>query len=234
MPGTPANLTNSPTFATPAALSSAGMILGTAAYMSPEQARGQAVDTRTDLWAFGCVLFEMLTGTRAFAGETVTDLLAAVVTQEPRWEALPADTPAAVQRLLRRCLTKDRKRRLASAADARLDLEEASHPRAADAAAPRTPNRSRLAPAFAAAVVVAAIVGAYWLGSRTTTAPVTPAAPTHFVISAPPGTQIVSGHREVAISSGWTTDCLHRARRQGPAHLRAPARRADAAPGGRH
>ena len=65
------------------------MILGTAAYMSPEQARGQAVDARTDLWAFGCVLFEMLTGTRAFAGETVTDLLAAVVKEEPRWERLP-------------------------------------------------------------------------------------------------------------------------------------------------
>jgi serine/threonine-protein kinase len=198
--GRDADLSHSPTFAPPAALTSAGMILGTAAYMSPEQARGQAVDARTDIWAFGCVLFEMLTGTRAFAGDTVTDLLAAVVTQEPRWDALPTDTPATVRRLLRRCLTKDRKRRLAAAADARLELEEALNPRDADATALRTPKRSPLAPTLASAVVLAVIVGAYVLGSRTTAAPVTPAMPTHFVISAPPGTQIVSGHREVAVS----------------------------------
>jgi serine/threonine protein kinase/Tol biopolymer transport system component len=199
--GSAANLSNSPTLAPPPALTSAGMILGTAAYMSPEQARGHAVDARTDIWAFGCVLFEMLTGRRAFAGDTLTDLLAAVVTQEPRWDALPAETPAAVQRLLRRCLTKDRKRRLASAADARLDLDEALNSRGADVSVPRTANRSPLLLVLSSTAVFAGIAGAYLLGSRTITAPVTPVTPTHFVISAPPGTQIVSGHREVAIST---------------------------------
>ena len=85
----------------------AGVILGTAAYMSPEQARGVAVDKRTDIWAFGCVLYEMLTGRTAFPGETVSDTLAAVLEREPDWNALPADTPSSVRRLLRRCLEKD-------------------------------------------------------------------------------------------------------------------------------
>ena len=128
------------TISSPVTMTSAGMVLGTAAYMSPEQARGQTVDARTDLWAFGCVLFEMLTGTRAFPGDTVTDILAAVVKEEPRWHDLPAATPAAIQRLLRRCLTKDRKRRLASAADARLDIEEALDPGRADLDANRAEN----------------------------------------------------------------------------------------------
>ena len=84
-----------------------GMILGTAAYMSPEQARGKAVDRRADIWAFGCVLYEMLTGRRAFAGETVTDIIAAVLKNEPDWAALPADTPPPIRPLLGRCLEKD-------------------------------------------------------------------------------------------------------------------------------
>jgi Tol biopolymer transport system component len=180
----------------------AGMILGTAAYMSPEQARGQTVDARTDLWAFGCVLFEMLTSARAFSGESVTDIIAAVVKEEPRWHDLPAEMPAAVQRLLRRCLTKDRKRRLASAADARLELEEALDPRRSDSppTARATPTRSPLGLALGIAAAVAAIVGAYLLGSRAAAVPAAPARVTRFVISAPPGTQIVSGHRELAVS----------------------------------
>jgi Tol biopolymer transport system component len=101
-----------------------GVILGTAAYMSPEQARGQPVDKRTDIWAFGCVLFEMLTGSSAFARETVTDTLAAVVGTEPEWKSLPADTPGAIRRLLSRCLQKDTRRRLHDIADARIELEE--------------------------------------------------------------------------------------------------------------
>jgi serine/threonine-protein kinase len=103
----------------------AGAVIGTAAYMSPEQARGQTVDKRTDLWAFGCVLYEMLTGVAAFARSTVTDTLAAIVDQEVNWDALPTATPTAVIKLLRRCLAKDRRQRLADASDARLELEDA-------------------------------------------------------------------------------------------------------------
>src|SRR5262252_1662252 len=102
-----------------------GLLLGTVAYMSPEQARGQAVDKRTDIWAFGCVLYEMMTGRPAFAGATVTDTLAAVIEREPDWTALPAATPPVVVRLLQRCLEKDPRRRLRDIGDARLELDEA-------------------------------------------------------------------------------------------------------------
>ena len=105
-----------------------GTILGTAAYMSPEQARGQIVDKRTDIWAFGCVLYEMLTGGRPFAGKDVTETLAFVITREPDWTNLPAGTPAAVRRLLQRALEKDQRRRLADVADARIELEDARRP----------------------------------------------------------------------------------------------------------
>ena len=101
-----------------------GAILGTAAYMSPEQARGRAVDKRTDIWAFGCVLFEMLTGRRAFEGDTVTDTLVRILEREPEWTALPAATPEAVRRTLRRCLEKNPRRRVRDIGDARLELDE--------------------------------------------------------------------------------------------------------------
>jgi dipeptidyl aminopeptidase/acylaminoacyl peptidase len=101
-----------------------GMILGTAAYMSPEQARGRAVDRRADIWSFGCVLYEMLAGKQTFMGETVSDTLAAVLRAEPDLEALPAETPGALRRLLRRCLRKDPRQRLRDIGDARILLEE--------------------------------------------------------------------------------------------------------------
>jgi Tol biopolymer transport system component len=102
-----------------------GTILGTAEYMSPEQARGKPLDRRTDLWSFGCVLFEMLSGRRAFPGETFSDAVAAILGREPDWSVLPADTPAAVLRVLRRCLEKDAQRRMRDAGDVRLELEDA-------------------------------------------------------------------------------------------------------------
>jgi Tol biopolymer transport system component len=102
----------------------AGVILGTAAYMSPEQMRGRIVDRRTDVWAFGVVLVEMLTGQALFAGDTAPDLIAAVVTSDPDWSRLPPDTPAAVRRLLRRCLQRDPRRRLPDIGSARLELSE--------------------------------------------------------------------------------------------------------------
>ena len=113
---------NSPTMTE--ATTRAGVILGTAAYMSPEQARGRPVDRRTDNWAFGCVLYELLTGKQAYSGETISDILASVLTKEPDWSVLPS-LPASVTKLLRRCLQKDARRRLQHIGDARLELEEA-------------------------------------------------------------------------------------------------------------
>jgi hypothetical protein len=116
-----ADLTASPTLTAHA--TQRGTILGTAAYMAPEQARGKAVDKRADVWAFGVVLFEMLTGRQAFTGETVTDIIAAVVTRDPDWAALPSATPAPVRELLSRCLDKDPRQRLRDIGDARFALD---------------------------------------------------------------------------------------------------------------
>jgi Tol biopolymer transport system component len=106
-------------------VASDGMILGTTAYMSPEQARGKAVDERTDIWAFGCVLYQMLTGRAAFAGDTVSDTIAAILDREPDWRLLPSGTPASLTRLLQRCLEKDLGRRLHDIADVRIEIDEA-------------------------------------------------------------------------------------------------------------
>lgn len=113
-----------------------GVILGTGAYMSPEQARGQPVDKRTDIWAFGCVLYEMLTGRRAFSGNTISDTIAAILDREPDWTALPPAVPPEVHRLVRRCLQKDRHRRIHDIADARVDIEEVWNGASAPAASP--------------------------------------------------------------------------------------------------
>ena len=117
-----------------------GVILGTAPYMSPEQARGLAVDKRTDIWAFGCVLYEMLTGQVAFAKPTLSDTIAAILEREPDWLALPAGTPPAVDRVLRRCLEKDPKRRLRDVADARTELEFSPRSSVPDDAGSRAPR----------------------------------------------------------------------------------------------
>jgi predicted Ser/Thr protein kinase len=138
-----------------------GVILGTAAYMSPEQARGKPVDRRADMWAFGCVLYEMLTGRRAFGCETVTDTLAAVIHHEPAWDRLPHRTPAATRRLLRRCLEKRVTHRVRDAADARLELLESDEPPAASAGA--RDNRWGPTGLVVAGLVGAAIVGAAWV-----------------------------------------------------------------------
>jgi eukaryotic-like serine/threonine-protein kinase len=123
--GAASSMTMSPTLSVQATLG--GVILGTAAYMSPEQARGKPVDRRADIWAFGCVLFEMLTGKQAFAtGETISDVVAAILKSEPDWSVLPEATPTAIRRLLRRCLTKDPRERLHDIADARLEIRDAN------------------------------------------------------------------------------------------------------------
>ena len=161
------DLTRSPTLMSPAA-TQLGFIIGTAAYMSPEQAKGKPADKRADIWAFGCVLFEMLAGTRAFAGDDVSDTMAAILRGDPEWTRLPADTPRAIVRLLKRCLEKDRRQRLHDIADARLDLQEALSAPAEDTAAPgAAPRRSlarRILPVAAAVILTAALTGlAAWM-----------------------------------------------------------------------
>ncbi len=142
---------------------SAGLILGTASYMSPEQARGKPLDKRTDVWSFGCVLYETLCGRRVFAGETATDIVAAILEREPDWNALPPDTPDGIRRLLRRCLQKDRKRRTHDIADARLDIDEAlTQPDAAAAGKRGSSSRKALLVAGAVGLVVGAAV-ALWV-----------------------------------------------------------------------
>src|SRR2546426_613182 len=115
---------SSRTITSPAMMTGQGVIIGTAAYMSPEQARGRLADKRSDVWAFGCVLYEMLTGRRAFEGDEVSDTLASVLKSDPVWTALPADIPAAIRTLIQRCLEKDRKRRIADISTALFVMEE--------------------------------------------------------------------------------------------------------------
>jgi len=155
------NPVNSPTITSPFQMSQLGVILGTAAYMAPEQARGKGVDKRADIWAFGCVLYEMLTASRAFGGEDVTDTLAAIVRADPDWSRLPRDTPASVRTLLRRCLEKDPRERLPDIGAARLELKDVR----ASAGAPVQPTalarrRSGALPWIAAGVATAAAIAA--------------------------------------------------------------------------
>jgi Tol biopolymer transport system component len=140
-----------------------GLVLGTAGYMSPEQARGSVVDKRTDIWAFGCVLYEMLTGRAPFAAATVPDTLAAVLYGDPDWTALPAGTPVTLCRLLRRCLEKDPKRRLRDIGDAVLEPEDASaHPPAPDPMARPADSRPRALWPVASALAVAVAAWLLW------------------------------------------------------------------------
>jgi len=184
---TPPNLTHSPTITV--AGTRDGVILGTAAYMSPEQARGKAVDKRTDVWAFGCVVFEMLTGRAAFAGETVSDTIVAILDREPDWTALPAAAPPGVTRLLRRCLEKDPKRRMRDIGDARAELDESHAPAVPVHAETRT-RRVGLWTAAAAIVALAAGVG-MWYAPRPATVLENPLANAQFTrFTDFPGTEL--------------------------------------------
>ena len=206
--GSSPNVSQSPTITTPA-MTQAGMILGTAAYMSPEQARGRPIDKRTDVWAFGCVLYEMLTGRRAFEGEDVTDTIAAIVRGEPAWDALPADVPAQIQILLRRCLEKDRGARISDVAVARFLMTETialpSAPSVATpppAPAPRWRLVAGTAVGLVAGIVLTAI--AAWAVARLT--PQRPPQPARFAV-VPPSAQPLSiqgNDRDIAISPDGT------------------------------
>jgi eukaryotic-like serine/threonine-protein kinase len=159
----PHDLSNSPTITSPA-MTMRGVILGTAAYMAPEQAKGKAVDRRADIWAFGCVLFEMLTGKRTFKGEDVTDIITSVMRDAPDWTILPPETPLSIRVLLRRCLEKDTRKRAPHMAVARMAIDDALMP--TDQLIPGITIHPRVTPKkrFTIAVPIAAIVGALLTG----------------------------------------------------------------------
>ncbi|HJZ75403.1 MAG TPA: protein kinase [Vicinamibacterales bacterium] len=195
-------LSVSPTLASPA-MTGIGLILGTAAYMSPEQARGKPADRRSDVWSFGCVLYEMLTGRQVFdPGETVSDAVAAILTREPEWSALPSHTPDRVRLLLRRCLQKDPHKRLRDIGDAGLEIDE-SVTETTSTATPRAlrePPRSiwrqavaTILVAFAASALVGAAV---W---RLKPAP-TPAV-TRFALTLPAGQRYTTTNRQIVAMS---------------------------------
>src|SRR6266849_1617755 len=185
---------NSPTLS--AAATMQGTILGTAAYMSPEQARGKSVDKRTDIWAFGCVLYELLAGRQAFQGETTTEILAAVLRGEPDWQALPHTTPLSIRALLRRCLQKEMNKRARDAGDARIEIEEAL-------AAPVTAELTTAVPTkgFHAlgrralilslgTLLLGAVIASLGVWNLKTTPSPTPQPVSRLMITLPPGQQL--------------------------------------------
>jgi serine/threonine protein kinase len=185
--GSSANAMNSPTLSLHA--TQAGIILGTAAYMSPEQARGRTVDKRADIWAFGAVLFEMLTGSQPFPGEDISHVLARVIERDPDWSRLPANMPASIARLLRRALQKDPRQRLSDIRDARFEIDDAStEPTATDAArlTPRSSAKWQTVVAIASAIVAFVSVAAVLWFRRDR---VPPASEIHLELTTPPTTQ---------------------------------------------
>ena len=194
-------LRNSPTLSCAATMQ--GVILGTAAYMSPEQARGKAVDKRTDIWAFGCVLYELLTGKQAFHGEDVTEILAAVVRAEPDWQALPAATPVKIRDLLRRCLQKDKTLRLRDAGDARIEIQEAlAAPIVGPTAIVPAKRGWRQVVVLGVAALLAAAIGglAVWNLKPTPSPPPQPVS--RFTITLPPGDHLAAAdYPAIAISA---------------------------------
>jgi eukaryotic-like serine/threonine-protein kinase len=178
-------LSQTPTITTPA-MTQRGVILGTASYMSPEQARGQPVDKRTDIWAFGCVLFEMLTGRKAYDGATFSDAIAAILEREPDWRSLPPALAPHIRRVLQRCLEKDARRRLHDIADGRIDLEDS---RQQSVVSPSIrPTRPSAAWLVAALAILAAITAIQWPSGR-----VAPSLPVlRFDINTPPTSELYS------------------------------------------
>jgi Tol biopolymer transport system component len=197
---------------TSADLTREGMIIGTPAYMSPEQTRGQGVDARTDIWAFGCVLFEMLTGRRPFGGSHQSDIVAAILKLEPDWTALPPETPASIRRLLARCLRKEPRDRLRDIGDARLEIGDAGKEERAARPAGAAVRSSRIALRAGWVVAAAALVGLAASALRPRSAPpeetrlhlVTPPSPVPSAVAiSPDGRALVYLASEAGESRLW-------------------------------
>jgi len=191
------DLANSPTIASPAALTGMGVILGTAAYMSPEQARGRVADKRSDVWGFGCVLYEMLTGGRAFRGEDASDILAGVLKGDPDWTALPPALPPAVRALVEGCLEKDVRERISDISTALFVLKHAEPAVAASPVSPRATGRARMLFPIVLAVAVVAAAAAAVVWSRW---PSPARAVTRFGVTVPEGLALAMGRGALAIS----------------------------------
>jgi eukaryotic-like serine/threonine-protein kinase len=209
--GSAPDVTHSPTIT--AAATQAGVVIGTAAYMSPEQARGKAVDKRSDIWSFGVVLYEMLTGRRCFEGETVSDVLAAVLRQDPDWSALPEDTPPQVRALLARCLERDPKKRLRDIGDAWIET-------ALPAPTPAERPAARSTLPWIGAVIGALAVGFLAAKSMVRPAPPSKAAPIHSIVPLPAGTHLTGwASPVVAISRDGRTLAFVAEKEGEPHHL---------------
>jgi serine/threonine protein kinase/Tol biopolymer transport system component len=203
------DITNSPTLT--AAATKAGHILGTAAYMAPEQARGKVVDRRADIWSFGAVLYEMFTGKVAFKGETVSDTLAAVIRGEPDWTLLSSNVPNEIRQLMRRCLEKEARQRLQSIGEARIVIENSIAGRSSSApsasgilAAPES-RKNRALPIIAAAALCVLLLAAGFVAANLLHRGAKHESPViRFTVNPPPGTSLNSNWRSVAISRDGT------------------------------
>jgi hypothetical protein len=215
-----ADLSASPTITSPA-MTMRGVIVGTAVYISPEQARGKPVDKRSDIWAFGCVLYEMLTGRRVFEGEDVTEVLARLLEHQPDLAQLPSHTPPPVRRLIQRCLEKDPKRRLRDIGDARLELESAAVDQTAHAD-PVVKTNAFVVPRWGAwltAAILVALGVAAVLGWQHGAASARLPAVSRFVVPVPSGFQMLFGEiPSLAIAPDGTTVVFEM---QGQLHMRA-------------
>ena len=195
------SVSHSPTITTPA-MTGVGVILGTAAYMAPEQAKGRTADKRSDIWAFGCVLCEMLTGTRAFACEDVTDTIVAVLSKEPDWVRLPGETPPRLRELLRRCLEKDAKRRLQAIGEARIQLDDllsGTRDQAVTEDTPPVGMPRRIVPVVVTSALGAALVALVTWG-LTRPAPPAAAPLIRFSVGPPAGSSLERGGGYISVS----------------------------------
>jgi eukaryotic-like serine/threonine-protein kinase len=217
------DISNSPTLT--AAATKAGLILGTAAYMAPEQARGKTVDRRADIWSFGVVFFEMLTGKMAFQGETVSDTLAAVIRGEPGWADMPANVPLAIQQLIRRCLDKEARQRLQSIGEARIVIENVAEGRvtsmigvASEASVEDPPRENRRLKILAGGALAALLVaGGFLLANFLHRGAPHDAPAIRFAIAPPPGTSLSSlAQRTLAISADGLRIAISASSSDGP------------------